>query len=590
MGAPTGPDPGATHLPDDYSAIPMMIRQLVGLGVPRHQLPPEQLLRGLLPSVETLRSGLTAPRDAFTGALPMVDPETGMPSAEALQRARHFTSTAMTGGLPGGIFAAPKGSAGIFGGRLAKGANLDELEAAKAFAANGGHPEDVWRQTGWFQGADAKWRHEIPDTLAKFAEKPPEHGKLPELLTDHPMLYAAYPELKNALYHVEPGGHSSAYEGMTTNGKHLFTIGEKQLQSDPSVVLHEIQHAIQRKEGFAAGGAPARGPFPSQFDAEVLPLLQERRELQDAWPTDAAGHWIPNGVSPKTRERLSYLDRVAKTHMRLQDAYSAEAFTNYRRLAGETEANAVQARYKGPKLIENVLASNPHLIPPKPSPPTPPWQSEQFPRAEQIPSAKPLGTGPKSVGTGMTPSGGLEPYYERRLQEMPQGFDPFTRKGGLPEAPGATAGSSDVNPAALELRRAGGQADDLHGFAIHNDKGERVGTSLINASDPQHLYVEWMGRNNNFEGANTLGPKEIRSLIGSLKSQYPDALTVRGFRASGSRYGGKSSEEVFHPKGRTIAQMEPLVHLQNERKFALDRSGQPRELTPVYHDPFGAPP
>jgi hypothetical protein len=64
-----------------------------------------------------LKSALTAPRDAFTGAMQVNDPETGMPSAEAMQRGQGVANLAMTSGIP----MAQRGAAGIFGGKLANG-------------------------------------------------------------------------------------------------------------------------------------------------------------------------------------------------------------------------------------------------------------------------------------------------------------------------------------------------------------------------------------------------------------------------------------------------------------------------------------
>ena len=34
---------------------------------------------------------------------------------------------------------------------------------AKRITREGGDPYEVWKQTGWFVGADGEWRFEIPD-------------------------------------------------------------------------------------------------------------------------------------------------------------------------------------------------------------------------------------------------------------------------------------------------------------------------------------------------------------------------------------------------------------------------------------------
>jgi hypothetical protein len=59
-------------------------------------------------------SALTAPRDALTGAMQVTDPDTGMPTPEAMQRAHAVANLVMTGGMP----MAERGAAGMAGGKL----------------------------------------------------------------------------------------------------------------------------------------------------------------------------------------------------------------------------------------------------------------------------------------------------------------------------------------------------------------------------------------------------------------------------------------------------------------------------------------
>ena len=341
---------------------------------------------------DKLMSAMMAPHDALTGSLQVTDPETGMPTPEAMKRGQSVANMAMTGGIP----MAQRGSAGIFGGKLAKGANLGEQEVAETFAKHGGHPDDIWKETGWFQGSDGQWRHEIPDTLAQFNKNPPASGgKLPELLTEHPLLYSAYPELKDAEFRIVPGDVSS-YQGKI-GGNHYFMFGRETLKNDPSVVLHEIQHAIQSTEGFAKGGSPAKGPFKSPFDDELRPLMEELDALNKKY-YNKSNKEIPSEV----RERLKYLDEVAMTNYRLQESYKDEAFSNYEKLSGETEARNVQDRFI-----------------PGATPTQHPQRGESVPRSDQIVSTSPMWTGPKSVNRGQG---------ELPVESMRGGFDPFTHQ------------------------------------------------------------------------------------------------------------------------------------------------------------------
>jgi len=61
-----------------------------------------------------LASAVTAPRDALYGTMQVTDPETGMPTREAMERGQSVANMAMTGAVP----FAQRGAAGMAGGRL----------------------------------------------------------------------------------------------------------------------------------------------------------------------------------------------------------------------------------------------------------------------------------------------------------------------------------------------------------------------------------------------------------------------------------------------------------------------------------------
>lgn len=54
----------------------------------------------------------------------------------------------------------------MFAGRQAKTADLEALKRAEDMQAAGASRDDIWRDTGWFQGVDGKWRYEIDDSSA----------------------------------------------------------------------------------------------------------------------------------------------------------------------------------------------------------------------------------------------------------------------------------------------------------------------------------------------------------------------------------------------------------------------------------------
>ncbi|MDB4278438.1 hypothetical protein N9917_02410 [Deltaproteobacteria bacterium] len=61
----------------------------------------------------------------------------------------------------------PKNSLGMFGGELAKGANLDMMDLAIKRLGAGEDPALVWKETGWGMAPDGKMRFEFPDNAAK---------------------------------------------------------------------------------------------------------------------------------------------------------------------------------------------------------------------------------------------------------------------------------------------------------------------------------------------------------------------------------------------------------------------------------------
>lgn len=230
------------ELPDPWQAAAERVRRSV--KAPRTEGVGTDLATKLLPML------LSAPlRGIAQGASTMgrvargeVDPL----SSEGIQGAMAGISGALTGALPGAV----PGSLGVFGGRLARTADQRALQRAMQAKIEGAKPEDVWRSTGWFQGADSEWRFEIPDSSAKVN---PEGNLMPWNTTlgavmDHPKLYAAYPQLHEMRTEITPGYGGAAMPDRIQLGSR--TLG------GPEIALHEAQHVIQEIEGFAKGGAP----------------------------------------------------------------------------------------------------------------------------------------------------------------------------------------------------------------------------------------------------------------------------------------------------------------------------------------------
>lgn len=209
--------------------------------------------------------------------------------------------------------------AGVFAGISAIGANLNDLSKAKKMMMDGVSPEKIWKDTGWLQAKDGKWRYEIPDAAATFIKK--ENGKLYDVLK-HDALYEAYPQLKNIDVDFDAseiaGAHYSGENGGRISLNSNFGEG---------ILLHEIQHEIQDIEGFSPGGSPndstiyninGRQYFGAQAYERLLGeieanLVQERKhkfnindveELREYYPYEDPPHrqTIPKPIIVKERK------------------------------------------------------------------------------------------------------------------------------------------------------------------------------------------------------------------------------------------------------------------------------------------------
>jgi hypothetical protein len=105
---------------------------------------------------------VTLPHDA---AYQQVDPM----SPEGVNRAIDWAATMAGGGA--GTAGARDAGLGIFGGRLAKTADLEALARAQQMEAAGGLKHSIYDATGWFKSPDNQWRFEIPDNNAMIDSK-----------------------------------------------------------------------------------------------------------------------------------------------------------------------------------------------------------------------------------------------------------------------------------------------------------------------------------------------------------------------------------------------------------------------------------
>ena len=232
----------------------------------------------------------------------------------------------------------------IFIGENAKTWNKAAADKAVQMEKAGERPEDIWSTTGTFRSPDGKLRQEISDAKSMSGEKLYSWGEATDLQRGnstvvrrqkallHPELSAAYPDTKNIMVSLKPNRSGGYYE-IGSDNIGVPVIGENNA-ADRSLMLHELQHAIQQREGFA-GGANPNGPYPAGVREQMIRnQFEELKALTKYDPTNPYS-------SPNTLTDEELLQRA----IRNTDAENGVGrMQAYRLSAGEAEARAVQSR------------------------------------------------------------------------------------------------------------------------------------------------------------------------------------------------------------------------------------------------------
>lgn len=186
-----------------------------------------------------------------------------------------------------------------YAGEKSKNADKAALNTAKEMEKNGADAETIRQKTGWFRGADGKWRWEIDDSSAETDTKwgflrNPDAKRYNELfekaylydsataedlnelqildknlkgvrksplyldeIVRHDKLFEAYPALRDVKVRFE--ANTGNAEGAYHDGFNEIVLRAR-LKLEPEklkdTLIHEIQHAIQSTEGFSGGSSP----------------------------------------------------------------------------------------------------------------------------------------------------------------------------------------------------------------------------------------------------------------------------------------------------------------------------------------------
>ena len=261
---------------------------------------------------------------------------------------------------------------GIFKG--VKGATKAEKQAlvtAQKMAREGSNRDEIWNATLWYKGKDGKWRTEIDDSGAKLDAIAAEQFKgTPAAMKDvvsHPSLYDAYQIDEPAFFSIDP--YYKKGEGQyspETSGLRGFDIKAPDATEGKSVALHELQHAIQQREGMARGGSPENAPI---FNEKELIQIREQKKQLGIDPyrimnMRASGY----PLSPEQQQAFAKWEELT----RLEDEVLSnrlKPYEAYRRLLGEVDARNTQERM-------NMTLDQRRQFPP--------WSTWDVPEADQI--------------------------------------------------------------------------------------------------------------------------------------------------------------------------------------------------------------
>ncbi|MBQ6971571.1 MAG: hypothetical protein IJP86_04365 [Synergistaceae bacterium] len=281
---------------------------------------------------------------------------------------------------------------------------MDNLRVARRMERAGLTASKIWAATSWMRGKDGKWRHEIPDgsimrsklgklrtlsreldhfrdTIYQYARTNPnlpldtifsrqELDRFNELLTqadaslpdvlDAPALFSAYPDLRGISVRIDKNLDAYAAYDPNTNSVIVadsdrnFSVRRELRKS----LIHEIQHAIQMREGFASGSdiSPDNDAAYNRYMARYHSIMRKldtdtAGRIADALEAELEGdndalQDILRSLSGKERNIYS---RAMKA-LNKADERGKYLYSKYMRRSGETEArNAEHRAYWGEK-------------------------------------------------------------------------------------------------------------------------------------------------------------------------------------------------------------------------------------------------
>ena len=469
---------------------------------------------------------------------PAAKPAAAAGKALGKQAAKEIDRAMMTGEGPLGAVLAAARPRFIFVGPKSATWDAQAARRAQDLEKAGKSQAEIWQETKTFRGADGNWRQEISDLgsqfltaeglqakakamrageeeLKKRVAQSKEHpdlfpkqlteaqkqvrqqikeskiaregqhgvefdtnwrGNFAQYVLEHPELYKAYPHLKDV---IVKQGESGPYKGMMTAGSPTnveISIYKKGLQDDPrSTALHEMQHAIQTYEGWSPGGNAAMA-FRDPRAFEILDELRQKalkpmslEEYKKAY----SGVLVSDATLKKeySKYKKSLPDYVKNLDRDLQQT---AAFEYYKRLAGEAEARATQAR--APLSLSERAKIEPE-------------QSFDVPFKQQIVKEREFPTAEQPLQAAATAYHGTPHVFPPvRLIEMPDGKRLYQNMDELSQTPQGAKIIAEYPAGRFDLSKIGtGEGAQAYGHGLYFAEAPEVAKSYIAAGGSNYL-------------------------------------------------------------------------------------------------------
>jgi hypothetical protein len=227
------------------------------------------------------------------------------------------------------------------------GVRKQDLETAKKMREQGMDAQKIKLATGWETGADGKWRYEIPDIqtneeFTRLAEESVRTGRklrqdLRNLVTPESaeQLFGAYRDIADI--DLTPVVFDPTLPKFT-GGAFNPNTGEIMLNPNGTDLrnsaVHEIQHLLQSQEEFAQGTNLNETNLSEADRAKIQKIDAKIKEIQNS----------NNGARyEEMQKNFAKIKRLQKKRAEIEGE-PFDAFDNYRRNAGETEARNVSRR------------------------------------------------------------------------------------------------------------------------------------------------------------------------------------------------------------------------------------------------------